>query len=78
MKKTYLLTIYSIKTNMAFIQAENLENAQKQIADQGDSIKWMEIPMMNYMSWCEDGEPIGVSVEDAINLVKENYSQDVS
>ena len=69
--KTYLLTIYSIKTNMAFIKAENLEEAQKIVGDkETEVIKWMEIPMMNYMSWCEDGEPVGVD----FNLAMENYN----
>ncbi len=58
---------------MAFIQAENLEDAQQQIADQGDSIKWMQIPMMNYMSWCEDGKPIGHDAD--FNMALENYNK---
>lgn len=67
--KTYLLTIYSIKTNVAFIEAESLEEAQQTIADQGDSIRWMQIPRMNYLSWCEDGKPIGADFNKAL----ENY-----
>ncbi len=74
MKKAYLLTTYSIKTNIAFIEAENLEAAQQEIADKGDSIKWLQVPMMNYLSWCEDGELIGTDVNSALaNYKGQNY-----
>ena len=70
--KTYLLTIYSIKTSMAFIQAESLEEAQKMVGNEDiETIKWVQIPMMNYMSWCEDGKPIGADF-----MALENYSKE--
>ena len=72
--KDYLLTIYSIKTSMTFIKADNFDDAKQQISDQDDSIRWMQIPMMNYMSWCEDGKPVG-AVKD-FGLTLENYDKD--
>ena len=75
--KTYALTIYSIKTNIAFIQAENLEEAQKIVGDKDvEAIKWMQIPMMNYMSWCEDGKPVGADAD--FNMALENYDKNAS
>ena len=72
--KTYLLTIYSIKTNLAFIEAESIDEAQQMVGDKNaEAIKWLQVPMMNYMSWCEDGVPIGASSD--LNMAMENYDK---
>ena len=37
--KDYLITIYTIHTQMAMIQSETLDGAKQQIADRDESIK---------------------------------------
>lgn len=64
--KNYLLTIYTIKTQISWITADNLESAQKLVADQDESIHWMEIPTFNFLSWCEDGKGVGPNLKQAL------------
>ena len=70
--KEYLITIYTIHTQMAMIQAETLDGAKQRIADRDESISWMEIPQTRFVSWYENGKVIGPSFTQALDAYTED------
>ena len=74
--KDYLLTIYTIKTQVSWIKAETLEDAKQLIADHDDSIHWMEIPFAKYISWSEGGKTIGPNFAQALDAYIEDNHKD--
>ena len=57
----YLITLYTIHTQLSWIKAETLDEAKQLIADHDESIRWMEIPQTRFISWSKDGKVIGPS-----------------
>ena len=70
--KDYLITIYSIHAQVAWIKAETLDDAKQLIADRDESISWMEIPQTRFVSWYENGKVIGPSFTQALDAYTED------